>query len=433
MTGMKRVLLVSLNFPPSTIASVHRARHLAKYLPKHGWETRVLTVDERFHKEPADPGLGSLVPHHVDVHRISAIPYGASRWLGIGDLALRAMLPLWRTLEKNQTEFQPNVIFMTGWPFYHMLLSPILHERHKVPIVLDFQDPWVSSEGAKRPKFSKGGMSHRLAVALEPRAIRGASWITSVSERQNEEMASRYPWLDPKRMSAIPIGGDPEDFENLRISPPKNTTVHLDSDYFNICYVGTFLPRSGEVVRTLFKAVARLQENHAKKIERLRLVFVGTSNQPAGAPVDHDSHRVMPIAIQQDVQNFVYEYPPRVPFLEALHLLANADAIVMLGSDEPHYTASKIYPGLMAERPWLSIFHGDSSAHQILSDAGGGVALAFNSDSSPDSLVGETADALMRLLHEPESLGSINKDAYSEFTADAVAAQFSKVFVAASE
>ena len=35
----------------------------------------------------------------------------------------------------------------------------------------------------------------------------------------------------------------------------------------------------------------------------------------------------------------------------------DAGAILLMGSSEPHYTASKLYPALLAERPILAVFH----------------------------------------------------------------------------
>ncbi len=46
----RRVLVVSPHFPPSTLAGVHRARHLAKHLPAAGWRPTVLCVDESHHQ-----------------------------------------------------------------------------------------------------------------------------------------------------------------------------------------------------------------------------------------------------------------------------------------------------------------------------------------------------------------------------------------------
>jgi hypothetical protein len=313
-----------------------------------------------------------------------------------------------------------------------MLLAGWVRSRFGLPVILDFQDPWVSSQGAQRSRWSKGGLAHRLAVALEPRAVRGASWITSVSDTQNIEMAARYPWLDAQRMSAIPIGGDPDDFAALRATPPVAPTVRLEPDRINLCYVGTFLPRAGPIVRALFDAAARLRREHPDLGARLRFVFVGTSNQPGGAAAAAATHRVTPIAIEAGVGGLVREHAPRVPFLEALALLSSAHGLLLLGSDEPHYTASKIYPALMSGRPWLSIFHARSSAHAVLLRAGGGAAFAFADVAHLANLVPMIADGLVRIAANPSSVGSVDPAAYAPFVAHAVAARFAEVFRASA-
>ena len=338
---MKSVLIVSPHFPPSTLAGVHRARHLAKHLPAHGWRPIIVRVDEKHYTETPDPALATLVPESVEQERTDAIAARLARIIGVGDIGLRGYFPIKRAIEKLASSTSPDAILVTGSPYYPMLLSGWVKRRFGFPVVLDFQDPWVSVEGGTRSRFSKGGVAHRLAAALEPRAVRHADFITSVSHRQNEEMAARYSWLDSARMAAIPIGGDPDDFAALRASPPPNSQVSLDPRRINLSYVGTFLPRAGPLVRVLFRAVRNLKRSNPEIANKLSLHFVGTSNQPNG----HNLFRIQPIAQEEGVGDLVFETPQRVPFLEALNILANSDGLMLIGSDEPHYTASKDLSG----------------------------------------------------------------------------------------
>lgn len=392
----------------------------------------MIRADERHYTETGDPQLAELVPESVEQIRAGAIPARLARFVGVGDIGLRAYGPLARAIGIGVGRFAPRAILITGSPCYPMLLAAWARRTFALPVVLDFQDPWVSADGARRPILSKGGISHRLAVALEPRAVRGASWITSVSETQNAEMASRYPWLDASRMSAIPIGGDPDDFRALRAAPPLTPAVQLESDRINLCYVGTFLPHSGAVVRALFDAVARLRRERPALGARLRLVFVGTSNQPVGTADAASTHRVAPIAAAAGVGDLVHEYAPRVPFLEALALLARTHGLLLLGSSEPHYTASKIYPALMSGRPWLSIFHTQSSSHEILTRAGGGAAFAFAHTAHLPDLVPAIAESLATIADEPLRLGRADPAAYAAFTAHAIAGRFAQAFESAA-
>jgi len=422
------VLIVSPHFPPSTLAGVHRARHLAKHLPHHGWWPIIIRADERCYVEKLDLGLAKLVPAEVDQMRTGAIPASISRLAGIGDIGLRAFIPLARAISDGVARYAPRVILITGSPFYPMLLAGWARRRFELPVILDFQDPWVSVDGGRRARWSKGGLAHHLGVALEPRAVRQAAWITSVSDTQNREMAARYPWIDSTRMTAIPIGGDPDDFEIMRSSKLTAPEVRLEEDRINICYVGTFLPRAAAIVRALFDAVACLRRERPDLAGRLRFVFVGTSNQPEGAATTATTHLVMPHAIAAGVGDLVREHARRVPFLEALSLLAKADGLLLLGSDEKHYTASKIYPALMSGRPWVSIFHRQSSAHGILTRAGGGLPFGIAGVHDLEALVPAIADGLVRLASDPSSLGSADSATFAPFTARAVAGRFAEVF-----
>jgi len=381
----------------------------------------VLSVDERCYAEPGDPALATLVPADLEQVRTGALPLSLTRPLGIGDIGLRAWPYLARSLDRLIAAERPEAVFITGSPFYPLLLARRVR-RQGVPVVVDFQDPWVSAHGAKMKPGSKAWLAHRLAVALEPLAVRPAAFITSVSEVQNDDMAARYPWLDRGRMAAIPIGGDPEDFAALR-ARPLSTGGLLHPAFVNFTYVGTFLPNATPLVERLFAALAGVRRDSSGLAERVRLNFVGTSNQPGGGDC-----RVLPLARAAGVEDLVRETPSRVPYLEALSLLANSSALLLIGSDEPHYTASKIYPALMSGRPWLSLFHSASSAHAILSQAGGGAAIAFADAGELDRSVPALSAALITLATAPQSLGAARPEAIAPYTARAVAGRFAKIF-----
>ncbi|MCP4309305.1 MAG: glycosyltransferase family 4 protein [bacterium] len=426
---MPTVLIVSPHFPPSTLAGVHRARHLARHLPAFGWRPIIVRTHERHYSEMQDPGLAALVPESVEQIRTGALPERLTRLVGIGDIGLRGLGDMRRGLlaacARNATDSEHPVqaVMITGAPFYPMMLARSVKQRFDIPVVLDFQDPWVSPEGAARSTLSKRGIVHSLAVTLEPRALHNADFVTSVSEVQNLEMAARYPWLDAARMAAIPIGGDPDDFDMLRRNPPPHPTVQLDESKTNLSYVGTFLPRAGPLMRQVFRALRALTESKPRLAEQLRLNFVGTSNQPGTS-----SHfPVTTIAEEEGVQRLVSETPGRVPFLEALSLQANSNGLLLIGSDEPHYTASKIYPVLMSQRPYVSLFHAESSAHAILRSAGGGRSLSFTDVGQLDTMTAALGDALERLATLPDSFGRPDPEAYAPYTASNVAGRYAEI------
>lgn len=420
---MKSTLIISPHFPPSTLAGVHRARHLVKYLPVHGWRAKVICVDPVHHIERLDPDLASLVPADAQIIKVGALPVAFTRHFGVaGDIGLRGFAHIRRAITVEMTADRPDTVLITGSPFFPMLLAGWIKRRWGVPVVLDFQDPWVTPVGAAARVGSKAWLAHKLAVSLEPQAVRNAAFITSVSDLQNDDLIDRHPFLDRSRMAGIPIGGDPDDFDSLRNASMQSVEQASAVPVFS--YVGTALPRSAPLFEALLKGftLARSAINMAGCKPLIRCV--GTSNQPN----DNVTFRIKPIARAEGIDEYVIEEPRRVPFLDALSILATTHAILMIGSDEPHYTASKIYPGMMSRRPYLSLFHRDSGAHAILTKAGGGIALAFETPEELAALPPQIAEALVTLATKPESVGQVDQAAYACDTAYAVAGRFAAIF-----
>ena len=422
--GRRTVLILSPHFPPSSLAGVHRARHLAKALPAHGWSPVVVRADPAHYTERGDEALARLLPATLKEIRTGALPASLTRRIGIGDIGLRAYHAFGRALIETARRTGAGVVLITGSPFYPMLLAGRL-KRAGLKVVLDFQDPWISPTGPLRPPLSKGGLSHRLATLLEPRAVRHAHAVTTVSEEQGRLMRERHPGLAEIPIEAIPIGGDPDDFAALRAAPPADPVHPLDPVRLNLLYVGTFMPRSGPLMAVMLKAAGRLAARRPDIAGRLTLNFVGTTNQPDAAAGPGPATR---LAEALGVGHLVAETPQRVPYLEALSLLVQADGLMLIGSDEPHYTASKIYPALMAARPYVSLFHALSSAHQILAGAGGGASFAFEDTATLAALEEPIATAMEMIADHPEAFRPPDPAATMPFTADAIAGRFAALF-----
>jgi hypothetical protein len=156
---------------------------------------------------------------------------------------------------------------------------------------------------------------------------------------------------------------------------------------------------------------------------RLRFTFVGTSNQPAGGAA-----RVEPIAAEEGVAELVREVPRRVPYLEALAVLRGSDLLLALGSDEPHYTASKIYPILLSGRPGLALFHESSTVCGVVRTAGGAHLVTYGEEAPALSRALEIAGALEGALRDPATVPPLNREALAPYLAPAIAGQFAEVF-----
>jgi hypothetical protein len=355
--------MVSPHFPPDSSAASHRVRLLAPYLEEAGWKPTIVTVTPDAYEGALDPRLAAMVPVSLDVVRCRPLNARWIRRAGIGDLGLRAFNALRRTCAGLVAREYYEVLFVTVYPVYPALLGPMLKRRFAVRFVLDYQDPWVGSwgltvgGGAGGSVDFKSRASRRLGQLLEPIAVRAADAITAVSARTYEDVLARIP-ASPI-CATLPLGWEPRDVDE---APAANPFFDPADGYVNLCYVGTLLPAGFGTLQALLAATRLLRDREPALYARLRLWFIGTSNQSSGEATP----RVLPMAHATGVEDVVREIPLRVGYGEALSVLRHASGILLLGSSERHYTASKLYPALLARRPLLALYHHESSVVNML-------------------------------------------------------------------
>jgi hypothetical protein len=392
---VKHVVIVAPSFAPASNPPTQRVRFFARHLPTFGWRPTVLSVDPRFYEDRLDPEITALVPTDLEVIRTPAWPERITRRLGVGDLGIRAYWPMRGALRR----LRPDALFIPGPPWHTFLLGPAMG----VPYVLDYIDPWVSSAGADGRWWTKAFWYRQLALALEPRAVRGASHITAVSDGTNDGIRARYPWLAAERCTGIPYGIEPSDFDALRANPRPQHIWPVDDGNIHLVSVGAMLPNGYETLRALFAAV------HGNP--RIRLHFVGTTYE-----ANPRAKLVEPIAREMGLGDVVTEHPARVPYLDALNLLTLADGILALGSSEAHYTASKIFPSIFARKPLLAVYHESSSVCDIVRRSRGGTLVTYSDEKRAESHVTEIADALRGMFaYDP---ATVRWDVFDEYTTE---------------
>ena len=428
---MRRVLMVSPHFPPDTTAGAHRVRLLAPHLTAFGWEPVVLTVAPDRYEGAIDPGLLSLVPQNIRVVRSPAWSFRWTRRIGIGDLGLRAYTGLRHTCAGLLERERFDAVFITMYPTYPALIGPMVKHRFHVPFVLDYQDPWVGAWGDTvgpgvdgRPDW-KSRATRRLAAWLEPRVVRAADALTAVSAGTYEAVVARNQSRSPRILAALPLGGESADFDAIR-SGPANRFFDAHDGLCHISYVGTLLPLGVETMRAVLQAVALLKHRRPDLYARLRLHYFGTSNQTAG----DIPGRVTPIAQSLDVAGCMSEQPLRIPYLDALRVQLDSQALLLAGSSERHYSASKIYPALLARRPLLAVYHDASEVVTALRRVGRSPAIrlvTYDDGGASHAIEGIYAQ-LVELVSCPQyNADAVDLDALDAYSARAIAGQLAGV------
>ena len=429
----RRVLMVTPHFPPDSTAGTHRVRLLAPYLEAHGWEPTVLTVDRRDYEGPLDEALAESVPAALRVVRVRAWPSRVTRWLGIGDLGLRAFEGLRRRSCQLLAAEPFDALFITIYPAYPALLGPLLRKRFGVPFVLDYQDPWVGEWGRtvgpgphSRPDF-RSRLSRLVATQLEPIALRAADGVTAVSRETCEQALARTPGAAPRVVEELPIGWDCRDLEFLRRRPRRPSPVPTGDGLVHLSYVGTVLPTGLDTLRAVLTGVARLRHTDPAAAARLRLHFVGTSNQRAATAAE----RVLPIARELGVADLVTEIAPRLDYFDALQALHDSTAVLLIGSDERHYTPSKVFPALLSRRPVVAVLHEASNATTLLREVGCPPSIRLVTYATSEALtrVDAIASAFAQLLRDPSYRPDhVNWSAVDRTSARSLAGRLAAVF-----
>jgi glycosyltransferase involved in cell wall biosynthesis len=434
MSETRRVLMVSPHFPPDSGAASHRVRLLAPYLAANGWTPTVVTVQPDAYEGTIEPALEGLVPASLRVVRSPAWRASQTRPFGFGDLGLRALTGLRSTCDTLLRRERFDVLFVTVHPVYPALLGPWLKGRHHVKFVIDYQDPWVGGwgltvgAGPNGTADRRSRWARRVGALLEPRVVRSADAITAVSAGTYEAIAARQPTPLAVPTLAIPLGWEAHDVEAARAARLPNRHFDPADGRIHLCYVGTLLPAGMETASALFAALRTLLALAPACRDRIRIHFIGTSNQSTPGQMA----RALPLATKEQVADVVTEHPERIGYLDALTVLDQSSAILLLGSTEPHYTASKIFPALMARRPLLAAFHRASSVCDVLGAIGRPPTIrvvAYDDRQRAASTVPALAQALRELIERPEyRAADVDLDATQNASAATMARQLAQLF-----
>jgi len=407
---MKRLVLLSTYFPPGNLAGVHRARLWSQYLPEFGWELTVVTTAARYYEERPDPALSTLVPADAKVIYTRALPTRPIRL--VGDLGIRAMWWHYRALSDLASRRKIDFLLITVASHYSSVLGRLIHRRFGVPYGIDYQDPWIGETRRPRPIFSKAWAAENLARLLEPWAVRDAALISGVAPGYFAGVLERNPALATRAVTAaMPIGGSELDFETVRQQSIRPFLYDPADGLFHLIYAGALLPAGVAVVEAFLQGLARLRSTAPATAAGLRVHFVGTGRSPD----DAQGHQVLPLARRAGVEDLVTEHPHRIGYVDSLNHLVRANAVLVLGSTERHYTPSKLFLAVLSRRPVLAVLHKASTAVDMLAAARAGRTILLPEDGLPDPgvIAAEVQALVERPTYDPAAVDWSAFDAYS--------------------
>src|SRR5690606_2654900 len=251
-----------------------------------------------------------------------------------------------------------DLIYFSTTVFACIPLGRLWKKKFNIPYVIDMQDPWrndyyLSVPKAERPP--KFWFAQRLNSVLERYTIPEADGLLSVSEGYINTLKTRYSNIKDVPFKVLTFGASVMDFEilsKINLMP----SIAFNDQAINIVSVGRGGQDMKESVSLLLRAY-KMSLDCTEHIKACHFWFIGTSYAPDG----QGKKTIATIAEQLGIGSYVTEITDRKSYFEALTFLKQSDIVFIPGSSDANYTASKLYPNILAKKPLLCIVHSHSN------------------------------------------------------------------------
>lgn len=413
---MKKVLVISPNFPPINAADMHRIRQSLSYFNDFGWDATVVAVEPRYIEMSEDPLLLETLPPHAKIIRIKAFEARTTRKFGLGNSGYRSLYQYYKTCIKLLKNNKFDLVYFSTTAFPVMVLGRFWKRKFKVPYIIDMQDPWRNDFYLDKPKNErppKFWLAYHMDKYLEAFAMKKVDGIISVSAGYPKMLMERYSNIKAEDCTVIPFGGAGIDFEVLDKVEIHNKLFKSDDGNLHLVYIGRGGHDMQLALSAIFSGLAQGMRENKSLFEKLKLYFVGTSYAADGQGVK----TVEPIANKYGVGSQVVEITDRLPYFEAMRVLKDADLLIIPGSTDTNYTASKLYPYILSKRPLIAVFNQNSSVVDILKATGAGSFVSFSNDDDPNILGKQFLQTLTEELTKIPYSPDTNWEAFEPYSA----------------
>ena len=371
----KKLLIIASDFPPIRSAGVYRTLRIAKYLPPHGWDLHVLTLqtDRLPQGISTDSTLLDQVSEEIPISRAkvrlpietfnritgrsnSISKRNTTKGKGGGQTKSkkaslvqqfkdRLTVP-WMTPDRLVGWVRPaskkgiaitrnnqlDLIYSSGPPWSNHLAANQVSKSSSLPWVADFRDPWCGN--AFRPSRNGDSWEGRKHRELELDVYRSASAIIFNTERAQQHAVGRIgAWLAEKSF-VIPNGFDPAHFANLSTKPTATTRLKM-------IHAGSFYGKRN--VDTLLQAIGKLKQSGVLTSKNYQLELVGDVR-------DHEKQMIEDLSISDLVV-----LTPAVSHSECLERLKASDVLLLVQTDAPLCVPGKLYEYIAIGKPIFTL------------------------------------------------------------------------------
>jgi glycosyltransferase involved in cell wall biosynthesis len=250
--GRRKVLVLSYYFPPHSCMGTFRTLRFVNHLPSLGWDPFVVSAEPRLDEDAVDAALvhelsPSLMVEHLAWRRPedaakaalrslvasntgrpgnqshaseAGLPpaNGVQRFAGLrsklsellfqlpDDKAAWSRIAARRCMQLAQSH-SFEAVYATAPPFCAHVAAMVVSGALRLPLILDFRDPWSRCPWGRRAKSTLAHWRHRV---LERRCVRAAACVILNTERMAHEFRTHYKDQPAAKFQTIPNGVDPK-------------------------------------------------------------------------------------------------------------------------------------------------------------------------------------------------------------------------------
>jgi glycosyltransferase involved in cell wall biosynthesis len=369
---MKKVLMVTYDFPPMRTSGVYRPVKFVKYLKNYGWQATILTVKNP-HKVAQDESLLRDVPEECKIYRaysfeptkledriyqkicntpkkkkfttaklkrfvkglfLSPLNAFVHNWIYIPDTKIGWFpFALFFALKLVKRE-KFDVIYTTSSPLTCQLVGLLIKLLTQKPWVVDLRDSGVVGYG----ELYKYKLRVKIEEHLLERILAKADSVITVCEGNAIDLIERFNFKDGCKYHAITNGYDRDDWEEL-----ETIFEPCADEKFVLTHIGTLYAKtSGE----FFPALSELLKERKELEDVLQVNLVGYVG-------DKDLKLIKRLGLEKNVRLLGFQVHQ-----EAIKSMLNSTILLLfLGEIK---TSQQQFPGkffeyLLTQKPILTL------------------------------------------------------------------------------
>lgn len=417
------VLWITYYWPPSGGPGVQRSVKFARYLPNHGIQPIILTVDPQkasypffdntllneipsgtkvFHSSTFEPLslyaklAGGKIPQPGFANETKpGIAQKISRFIRGNFFIPDARIGWNRFALKKAREIIKNenikAIVTSSPPHSSQLIGLELKKNFKLPWIADMRDPWTDIYYYSQFYHTKWAASKD--ARLEKEVLENADAVIVVSESIKKLFCKKSPHINPDKIHVIPNGFDENDFKTIPVPKADQT-----DKTFNIVYTGTM---SDTYPYDLWlPALEKLKET--LKPASLHLHFAGHIGE------------YIRIAISKSKLANHIDYYGYLDHNRSVSLLTRADALLLVipqVNNNEGILTGKLFEYLAAGKPVFCIGPPNGDAAQIIESCESGKTFGYEQKNEAIEWLGLLSAQWKD--HAPLSAGNNTVNTYS--------------------